>query len=62
MIVFNIGAKVKVLATGQPGEVIGHDGYGSVENMIRLNPKPYILNVDGKMMRFDAEELEALSQ
>lgn len=61
MIKFDIGKKVKVLATGQSGEVIAHDGYGTVENMLRLNPKPYILNLNGEMARFDEEELEFLN-
>ena len=57
---FNIGDKVKIIATGQIGEVFAIDGYGSVENMIRLNPKPYIVLIDGQIPRFDEEELEQL--
>lgn len=60
MVKFNIGSKVKVVATGQEGEVIALDGYGTVESMLRLNPKPYILNLNGEMARFDEDELEAL--
>jgi hypothetical protein len=61
MIVYEIGTNVTVKASGEKGTVIAHDGYGTVNEFLRLNPKPYILDIlddEGKMKRFDAEELE----
>ncbi len=58
MIKFDIGTKVTIKATGQTGEIIALDGYGSVESMLRLNPKPYIVLIDNEIPRFDEEELE----
>jgi hypothetical protein len=58
---FEIGTKVRVKATGDQGEILALDGYGTVEEMLRLNPKPYIVQIGNDIPRFDEEELEILS-
>ena len=64
MIKFEVGTKVKITATGEIASVIALDGYGSVQNFLHLNPKPYILDIldeKGDLRRFDADELESQS-
>ena len=58
MVKFDIGTKVKVKATGEQGEIIGIDGYGSGLDMYRLNPKPYVVQVGTEIPRYDEVELE----
>lgn len=54
----DIGDMVSIKETGEEGEIIGLDGYGSVKSFIRLNPKPYLVIINGELKRFDEEELE----